>query len=202
MTDRLSQQEDVQKLGVTNIVYNNGGFPRQGMDYEKSRRISHLFQSIPVRFNNFYVCLDDKPWLTVVETFAVMITRFLRVRLRMIKGTHDEVVEKLHVIGVPVAALPVNDQSELLVEAHLKWIQSLQRAEEQENEERLAAVAAIAAGNTATAATYECHMNTLAHLAATTTAFYHTNKSEGGGGPSNNMNLPLGPSLVLPGAES
>ena len=82
----MSESEEVQKLGVSNIVYNVGGFPRQGMDYEKSRRLAYAFRAVPVRYNNFYVCLDDKPWLTVVETFAVMITRFLRVRLRMIRG--------------------------------------------------------------------------------------------------------------------
>ena len=59
MANRLSDKEEVQKLGVSNVVYNVGGFPRQGMDYEKSRRFAHLFRSIPVRYNNFYVCLDE-----------------------------------------------------------------------------------------------------------------------------------------------
>lgn len=86
MTNKLGESEEVQKLGVSNLVYNNGGFPRQGMDYEKSRRLSYAFQAIPVRYNTFYVCLDDTPWLTVVETFAVLITRYLRVRLRMLRG--------------------------------------------------------------------------------------------------------------------
>ena len=86
MANRISEKEDVQKLGVGNVVYNNGGFPNGGMDYEKSRRFSRLLKAVLLRLNNFYVCIDDKPWLTVVETFAVMITRFLRVRLRMLRG--------------------------------------------------------------------------------------------------------------------
>lgn len=99
MANRLSYEEEVQKLGVSNVVYNNGGFPRQGMDYEKSRRAAFLFRSVPVRYNNFFVCLDDNPWLTVVETFAVMITRFLRVRLRMIRGKPVAVnVSVLHIV--------------------------------------------------------------------------------------------------------
>ena len=61
----------MQKLGVVNVVYNVGGFPKHGMDYEKSRWLSRLFRAIPLRFNSFYVCLDESAWVTVVETFAV-----------------------------------------------------------------------------------------------------------------------------------
>ena len=89
MMNRLSEDEAVQMSGISNVVYNNGGFPRQGMDYEKSRRFSYMFRAIPIRFCNYFVCIDDKPWLTVVETFAVIITRFLRVRLRMLRGKFE-----------------------------------------------------------------------------------------------------------------
>ena len=67
----ISHEESVQKLGVVNVVYNVGGFPKHGMDYEKSRRLARLFRAIPVRFDSFYVCLDEGAWVTVVETFAV-----------------------------------------------------------------------------------------------------------------------------------
>ena len=46
MANRISEKEDVQKLGVGNVVYNNGGFPNGGMDYEKSRRFSYLFRGM------------------------------------------------------------------------------------------------------------------------------------------------------------
>ena len=175
MAWRLSEREDVQKLGITNVVYNNGGFPRQGMDYEKSRRIAHLFQSNPLKMNNFYVCVDDKPWLTVVETFAVMITRFLRVRLRMFRGTHHEVLDQLRAVGVPTGALPVNAQSELLVTTHLNWIRQQKKAEEelkQKNQERTSAMEGSKKNDL-----YEANMNSIAHLLDITADFY-------GGGPA------------------
>ena len=71
MANVISQEEHVQKLGVVNVVYNVGGFPKHGMDYEKSRRLARLFRAIPVRFDSFYVCLDESAWFTVVDTFAV-----------------------------------------------------------------------------------------------------------------------------------
>ena len=71
VANTLSMDEKVQKLGVVNVVYNVGGFPKHGMDYEKSRWLSRLFRAIPLRFNSFYVLLDESAWVTVVETFAV-----------------------------------------------------------------------------------------------------------------------------------
>ena len=82
----ISQEESVQQLGVINIVYNVGGFPKNGMDYEKSRRLSKVFRGVPVRFNSFLVCIDDSPWLNVVEVFSLMVNKFLRIRMRTIRG--------------------------------------------------------------------------------------------------------------------
>ena len=44
----LSENEDVQKLGVTNVVYNLCKFPERGIDYEKSRRLARLFRAVPL----------------------------------------------------------------------------------------------------------------------------------------------------------
>ena len=86
MINKLSQQEDVQKLGVTNLVYNLGGFPEGGMDYEKSRMLSKIFRAVPVRFAAFFVCIDSAPWLTVIEAFSMFVSKFLRVRMRTVMG--------------------------------------------------------------------------------------------------------------------
>jgi hypothetical protein len=86
-TNAISNDERVQLLGVVNVVYNNGGFPEGGMDYEKSRRLAKLFRGIPIRFDSFYVCLDEKPWQGVVEVFSFMVGKFIRVRMRSIQGT-------------------------------------------------------------------------------------------------------------------
>ena len=86
----ISVSEDVQKLGVVNVVYNLGGLPRSGIDYEKSRRLAKLFKAIPVRFCSFYPCIDTNFWKIVVETFSVIINRFLLMRFRIIEGDHEE----------------------------------------------------------------------------------------------------------------
>ena len=69
------------------MVYNIGGFPDGGMDYEKSRRFSNQIKAIPIRFDSFFVALDIKAWLIVVETFSVMVSKFIRVRMRALQGT-------------------------------------------------------------------------------------------------------------------
>ena len=87
MTNRIAtQDETVQQLGVVNVVYNNGGFPPGGMDYEKSRRLAQIFRGNPVRFDSFIVCLDDSPWLSVVEAFSFLVGKYIRVRMRAIQG--------------------------------------------------------------------------------------------------------------------
>ena len=92
----ISQEESVQQLGVINIVYNVGGFPKGGMDYEKSRRLSKVFRGVPVRFNSFLVCIDDSPWLNVVEVFSLMVNKFLRIRMRTIRGKFCRSVQCHH----------------------------------------------------------------------------------------------------------
>lgn len=87
LADWMSHDESVQQLGVVNVVYNIGGFPEGGMDYEKSRRLSYLFRGLPVRFDSFIVCLDESPWLNVVEIFSFMVSKFIRVRMRTVQGT-------------------------------------------------------------------------------------------------------------------
>ena len=87
MINLLSSDETIQKLGVVNVVYNNGGYPEGGMDYEKSRMLAKVFKSLPVRFESFFVCLDESPWLNVVEAFSMLVGKMLRVRMRTLLGT-------------------------------------------------------------------------------------------------------------------
>eukprot|EP00581_Thalassiosira_minuscula_P002144 CAMPEP_0183741506 /NCGR_PEP_ID=MMETSP0737-20130205/62279_1 /TAXON_ID=385413 /ORGANISM="Thalassiosira miniscula, Strain CCMP1093" /LENGTH=367 /DNA_ID=CAMNT_0025976853 /DNA_START=284 /DNA_END=1387 /DNA_ORIENTATION=+ len=126
----ISAGEDVQKLGVVNVVYNLCGFPEKGMDYEKSRRIAKLVKAIPVRFCSFYPCIDSRAWAVVVDTFSVLVSKYLRFRFRVIKGDHEWVLLKLKSIGIPSEALPVTGSGELLVEDHMAWIQDCKMKEE------------------------------------------------------------------------
>jgi hypothetical protein len=86
LANSISNNESVQRLGVVNVVYNNGGFPKDGMDYEKSRRLAQIFKAIPIRFDSFFVCLDETPWLNVVDAFSFLVHKFIRVRMRIVQG--------------------------------------------------------------------------------------------------------------------
>ena len=128
----ISEDEDVQKLGVVNVVYNVGGYVDQSFDYEKSRRVSRIFRAIPLRFASFFVCLDEGAWMTVVDAFSFMISKYLRIRLRVILGDHVESQEKLKAVGVPSSVLPIdNTKNKLLLDAHKKWIESRREKEDQ-----------------------------------------------------------------------
>ena len=62
VANTISLDEDVQKLGVVNVVYNLCKFPKHGIDYEKSRRIAGLFKAVPLRMCSFYPCIDTRAW--------------------------------------------------------------------------------------------------------------------------------------------
>jgi hypothetical protein len=79
---------EAQRLGVVVMVYNLGGFPRSGMDYEKSHLTAKLLTGIPIRFNSFLVCFDDAAWAPIPEVFSHMLSPFLRTRLRSMSGKH------------------------------------------------------------------------------------------------------------------
>merc|ERR1711971_696081 len=134
MMNTFSSSEDVLKLGVVICVYNLGDFPANGMDYEKSRRVARLMKSIPVRVCAFYPCINTRAWEVVVDTFSLFIGMYLRFRLRVIKGDHESVLMKLKAIGIPSDALPVTDQSKLLSDDHLKWIEDQKIREDTEAE--------------------------------------------------------------------
>ena len=132
VSNAISEDEDVQKLGVVNVVYNVGGWVEHSFDYEKSRRVSRLFRAIPLRFASFFVCLDEGAWMTVVDAFSFMISKYLRIRLRVILGDHVESQEKLKAVGVPSSVLPIdNTKNKLLLDAHKKWIESRREKEDQ-----------------------------------------------------------------------
>lgn len=125
----ISHDEMCQKRGVVSVVFNNGGFPNGGMDYEKSRRTARLFRALPVRMDSFLVCLDERPWLTVVDAFSVIVSKHLRIRMRALPGTYQECLYKLMALGVPYDSLPVNDANELLIDNHLRWIEEQKEKE-------------------------------------------------------------------------
>jgi hypothetical protein len=159
VTNTLSASEDVQKLGVVNVVYNLCGLPKEGMDWEKSRRLACLFKAVPLRMCSFYPCSDTRAWGIIVEGFSVIVSRYLRIRMRIIKGDHEDgkqawvlcyslsanltvlalsfystVILKLKAVGVPAHALPVTEDGELLIEGNLQWIQERKDKEESDEE--------------------------------------------------------------------
>lgn len=69
-----------------------------------------------------FVCLDEAPWLAVVEAFSMMVNKFLRIRLRALSGSHTECMYKLMSIGLPYTAMPVDANSQLILKQHKKWL--------------------------------------------------------------------------------
>lgn len=126
----LSYNEDVQKLGVVNVVYNLCGFPKEGIDYEKSRRVAGLFKSVPLRFCSFYPCVNTRAWKITIETFSVIISKYLRIRFRVINGDHEEVLLKLKSIGIPSESMPVTEDGDLLVDDFSDWLEDQTDKEE------------------------------------------------------------------------
>lgn len=87
-------------------------------------------------------------------------------------GTHEQVLEKLKAVGLPVETLPVNDKSELLLEAHMQWIQ-----EQRDKEEKLLErdeVGDLVEGTTATPLQVSdlYQMDTLSALSDLTASLY------------------------------
>lgn len=65
-----------------------------------------------------------------VVTFEHILAPLILTANYLSTGTHDEVVEKLKALGMPVQALPVNSDSELILDAHLAWIDKLRLSEQ------------------------------------------------------------------------
>lgn len=82
-----------------------------------------------------FVCLDEAPWLKVVETFSIMVDKFLRIRLRALPGSHTECMYQLMSIGIPYDALPVHENSELRLEYHEQWLEEQYQEEMGEMQE-------------------------------------------------------------------
>ena len=113
-----------QKLGLVSISYQvGGGYPEGGYDYELTRRVSQLTKSLPIRFAAVYVCFNDSIWKTVADFIAHVVSPILRVRLRSIQGSHQEVHYKLMALGIPNHAIPVTQSGEPVLYNHMSYLQ-------------------------------------------------------------------------------
>mmetsp|Transcript_41547 Transcript_41547/g.100033 ORF Transcript_41547/g.100033 Transcript_41547/m.100033 type:complete len:86 (-) Transcript_41547:2067-2324(-) len=70
-----------------------------------------------------FVCLDEAPWLAVVEAFSMIVGKFLRIRLRALPGSHTECMYQLMSLGLPHGVLPVYQNSELRLDYHRQWLE-------------------------------------------------------------------------------
>lgn len=76
-----------------------------------------------------FVCLDEAPWLAVVEAFSMMVSKFLRIRLRALPGSHTECMYQLMSLGLPYGALPVHSDSKLRLEYYRRWLEEQHQQE-------------------------------------------------------------------------
>ena len=119
-----------QKLGLVSISYQvGGGYPEGGYDYELTRRVSQMAKSLPIRFAAVYVCFNDSIWKTVADFIAHVVSPILRVRLRSIQGSHQEVHYKLMALGIPNHAIPVTQSGEPVLYDHMNFLQQREKIE-------------------------------------------------------------------------
>ena len=119
-----------QKLGIVSISYQvGGGIPEGGYDYELTRLVSQMVKSAPVRFAAVYVCFNDSMWKVVAEFISHVVSPILRVRLRSIQGSHQEVHYKLMALGIPNQAIPVTQTGEPLLFNHLAFLEEREKIE-------------------------------------------------------------------------
>lgn len=85
---------------------------------------------LPIRFSATHLVTDRAFTLFYIRLILVLSKKELRERFRIHEGTHTEVQYALLSFGLPVETLPLaisgDDNVELKVSNHLKWIQKRQ----------------------------------------------------------------------------
>lgn len=105
------------------MSYNVGGYPPNGYDFEMTRNVNQLVKAVPVRFCGIYFCFSNPAWKQVAELISHLVAPLLRVRLRSLEGSHQECLYQLFALGIPIAAIPLNDNGENRLDYHHEWIQ-------------------------------------------------------------------------------
>jgi hypothetical protein len=134
MVQHAVRNEQCQKVGFISVSYNVGGYPDEGYDFELSRQMHQQNRAVPVRFSAIYQCFDSSLWEPAAELVSQMVSPLLRVRLRSIQGSHQECLYQLYALGIPVHALPLNDQGENLLQRHVAWIDDEYQKEQLQEE--------------------------------------------------------------------
>ena len=82
-----AENETFQKLGFISVSYQVGNYPKQGYDFELTRKVSTLVRGSAIRFVAIYVCYSYSPWKSVADLISHLVEPLLRVRLRSVTGT-------------------------------------------------------------------------------------------------------------------
>ena len=132
----------VQRLGVVFISYLLDDYPTHGMDMEFLRLAVKSTHALPLRIAAIYYCCPKKetlyssPWEQVVDFLMYIVGRIIRVRARIVRGSHQECVYQAYCLGLPPRAIPIYENGEMR-EPHAidNWInQQSQRLRAQQDE--------------------------------------------------------------------
>ena len=118
-TMEVTSDVRVQRLGVIFITYLLDDYPTQGMDMEFLRLAVKSTHALPLRVAAVYYCCPKKehlyssPWEQVVDFLMYIVGRIIRVRARIVRGSHQECVYQAFCLGLPPRAIPIHENGEM-----------------------------------------------------------------------------------------
>jgi hypothetical protein len=118
------EDEETQRRGVVSLVYSVSAGPMVGeFNSEVYQGVSQIIEWLPIRIECIHICFHAprlRPLLNLAMSF---MGRELRVRLRIHEQNHMETQYELMTFGIPVDALPVNNQGEVKKSHQSKWME-------------------------------------------------------------------------------
>uniref|UniRef100_A0A7R9ZJT1 CRAL-TRIO domain-containing protein n=1 Tax=Craspedostauros australis TaxID=1486917 RepID=A0A7R9ZJT1_9STRA len=123
------EQEDGQRLGIVDVSYHIGQ-RHSSYDCELRRQLIAMTKCIPVRFVSTYICFSSSVWLPIADLISHMVSPTLRMRLRTIHGSPQEVLYSLMALGIPRLSLPFADDGEISLDDHKVWIEEQLRGDD------------------------------------------------------------------------
>mmetsp|Transcript_5587 Transcript_5587/g.16559 ORF Transcript_5587/g.16559 Transcript_5587/m.16559 type:complete len:697 (-) Transcript_5587:170-2260(-) len=129
---QMWEDEAVQRHGVVGIRHGHQGsdhLPRsQWRELFKCARMTGI---MPIRFRGFHFIAENSSTIQQVSSFIQLsFARDVRHRCVTHRGSIIEARYALMGYGIPVDLLPIDDDGEILLDNHNRWLRELERAEE------------------------------------------------------------------------
>jgi hypothetical protein len=80
------------------------------------------FDCLPIQIGALHLCMNDPLLLALKPIMIMFLGKYLRSRLRVHEGSHNDIQYALMTYGIPVDALPVTHQGDVRTPNHKKWL--------------------------------------------------------------------------------